>query len=145
MQIDYIKRLLLACETGKIPDDVARWLHSGLDRHIQTGQDLGACLGLSGPGQESIYRRFLRSERNRHIRLAIDAAGVGCEMPEKIRRTSELIIKFESRIWPRHQTKAKLPEHYPEAEKCLFRAFQIGLPVPSSVKQLQRIVSDSWT
>ena len=143
--LEYLRRLQVACETGKIPGDVARWLQSGLGTYIKTGQALDACLGLAGPGQESVTRRFLRSERNRFLCLAIQSAGIDCPLPEKIIRTSKLVVKMESRIWPIHRSRPELPEKYSDTEKYLFRAFQTGLDVPFSTRQLNRIVKDQWT
>ena len=76
--VDFLQRLLAACESRQLPDDLAQWLATGV-RGVLAGESMDQALGLQprpGKWSEAPSHAYRLSERDRLIRvIATGAAG----------------------------------------------------------------------
>ena len=132
--IDHLFTLLeVAKQAG--PPHVVAWLEAGLDGYLAAGGTLDEHLGLKPENGKRTWRtRFLQLRRDGYLKKA-HALCEGspwrrsCTLEAEVRR-------FESVLWPRLREDEKLPERLSDLRRFLFLAFKIGLPVPTSARQL---------
>lgn len=137
-----LQRLEVAADAGlPLAPDVAQWLLDGIERAKREGGTLDRALGLSGPGCDSLRTVTARVERDyllvqaaRHLGLFDDSSNASA-VAGRLRKE---IINYQARVWPRvcHQT----PATGSDLRDLLNRAFHTGLTVPTSAKQLGRIL-----
>ncbi|HSH28348.1 MAG TPA: hypothetical protein VK971_00450 [Thiohalobacter sp.] len=135
-----LARWRAALEAGLPPPrDVSDWLLEGLGRFEAAEGRLPLCrfLRLRGPGVRS-----LAYKRQREVMLAaLRRALVLLDCPNPHRACQHLANRlgmFEARTWPRIQDCVDPPDRLDAVERELFAAFQSGLEVPCSQRQLYR-------
>mgnify|MGYP001030496568 CR=1 FL=1 len=112
------------------------WLLRGVARHRLEGADFAKALGLRLVGRDSIATRDRRERRDEALRAA------GALVDSDPAALASAIRRFEAVTWPRWKALPFAPVEAPELSRRLFAAFRDG-PVPTSTKQLARILSQT--
>lgn len=131
---DSLTRLLVALETGRMPDDLARWLQDGIHEYrlFAGNVPLCECLGLNP-----------REARNKLLREAFKHVALGDlkDWP-RAQRLCSVINRFETVTWRRVEHLSEPPEHFDPLKRALFHAMKTGAKMPESPRHILRIVLD---
>ncbi len=129
-------------QTGRpVPADVAAWFASAVARWLTEGEPLPSALGITGaPSDPSARLAYLRAVRDRHL---CGAHGLveGTTPWARSKALAAAIRRFEADAWPRLRHQDAPPPGCSELRRRLFLAFATGAPVPSSARQVHRVVT----
>lgn len=135
MDVDPVVYLLALADStnrSEAPSpSVAAWLANGVRAYLNGAGLLDSCLGLSGRHWRAITRHQY-AERNRYLQEAFRIAG------NDATRLADAISEFRV-IWPRWRGLDAPPARATLTQSVLWRAFETGVDVPGSLKQLKRI------
>lgn len=122
------------------PAPLTRWFEQGLQEYITDGEKtLDICLGLRSQSERSWRYQFLMMQRNNHLR----EAHTFCDGDTPWKKSCQLakeIERFRGIIWPRFKELENVPDGTSNLRTSLFNAFNVGLSVPKTARQLHDIV-----
>ncbi len=120
--VELVRRLRVATETGRLPEDVADWLQDGLDAFLSdTEPTLCRALGLRAPGRTGRVQHALRlHQRNDALRIAAGTVQDTDALVRAVRRFAD--------IWPRVADLEQAPERFNATQRALFNAFKACEP-----------------
>jgi len=131
-------RSVLSKPVAGFPEPLRLWLLAGFVAAMDEGVSLETGLGLKGAGIRKLKTLRRMAYRDTLIAEAAalvdgrDAAALAAE-----------ISRFETRKWPAWRQLAVAPSHATPIERILFDVFRSGLLVPSSARQIDRILTST--
>ena len=137
-----LSRIAEALEAGTVPDsEDGAWMAGALQRYLQdacSGMTIEAALGLRvSPGGSPWWAEEQRASRDAAIReLANTFSG---RVSNRAHAAAEAIRHYQGVAWRRDCQYGV--QHSTDARRAiLFKIFSVGIDVPTSVRQLIKII-----
>lgn len=143
---ELLARLFAATWSDEPFDLIVRvWLQRGILEAVRRGEPLDQALGLAGPGLESLRRRYLREQRNKHLARAQDAVALDSSVTAWARcgRLAPLVRSFVADTWPKAKRLQDPPADWPSWKRHTFRAAQTGHELPTTQRGLHKAVNET--
>lgn len=133
-----VRRLLVACRTGRLPEDLAAWLSDGLTAYVEGSgrRSLCRCLALHPD------RRRERAGRNNRLRLVgylLAPRACPWQQAEALARALDRFERAYPRIRAGHRSANGAVEAVLAA--MLSDCERAGLSVPRSVRRLYGVLT----